>query len=272
MDKIPSIQPNQSDPNLESETVKPTGKNRIRAEVFDWVQTFCQALFAVVFIFTFLFRFVTVDGHSMDRTLADQDRLIISSIGYTPKRGDIVVVHDTEAAIHVNGASLPMFRGPIIKRVIATEGETVIVDYDNWVITVIDTEGNTHVLEESYVNFPAYDANGNIGIPKNTSNGAYVFDANDRQMGPMVQSVEPENLNRFPQHAPRQGIYPNAVGNLEKHVVAKGCVFVCGDNRANSLDSRYVGDIDTRKILGKALWRVFPFTSFGSVGHVSYAD
>lgn len=76
---------------------KPAGSNRAAAEIFDWVQTFCQALFAVVFIFTFLFRFVTVDGHSMDMTLADGDRLIISNIGYTPTRGDIVVIHDTES-------------------------------------------------------------------------------------------------------------------------------------------------------------------------------
>ena len=216
---------------LPEKPAKLTGKALALSEIFDWVQTFCQALFAVVLLFTFFFRFVTVDGHSMDKTLADRDRLIISGIAYTPERGDIVVIHATESQVVWNGEYEQTFRGPIIKRVIATEGETVIVDYDNWQITVIDTEGNTHVLEEPYVNYTG---------------------------GSLME--------------PNRMIYPDSVRNLEKHVVQKGHVFVCGDNRANSLDSRYIGDIDTRKILGKALWRVFPFQSFGVIKHVEYTD
>lgn len=107
----------------------------------------------------------------MDRTLADKDRLIISDIGYTPERGDIVVIHDPDAT--VNGERV--FRGPIIKRVIATAGETVILDYDNWTIEVIDVNGKVFVLEETYVNFPAYDVGDNIGIPRETSDGTYIF-------------------------------------------------------------------------------------------------
>ena len=225
----------------------PSRAARFAAETFDWVQTFCQALFAVVILFTFLFRFVTVDGHSMDETLADRDRLVISDIAYTPERGDIVVIHDTETEIVqpviVNAETgeteyrrVPAFRGPIIKRIIATEGETVVVDYDNWQITVTDINGVSHVLEEPYVNFERMTA--------------------------------AETLVPLP--VPNRLIYPRSVGHLEEHVVAEGCVFVCGDNRAHSLDSRYVGDIDARKILGKALWRVFPFTSFGPIEHVDY--
>lgn len=96
-------------------------------------QTFAQALFAVVIIFTFFFRFVTVDGHSMDNTLSNGDRLIISEINYTPERGDIVVIHDMEAEkVEYNPQTdtyerVPAFQGPTIKRVIATEGETVII-------------------------------------------------------------------------------------------------------------------------------------------------
>lgn len=240
---------------------KPAGSNRAAAEIFDWVQTFCQALFAVVFIFTFLFRFVTVDGHSMDMTLADGDRLIISNIGYTPARGDIVVIHDTESQVLVGGSLQSTFQGPIIKRIIATAGETVIVDYENWKITVIDTEGNVHVLEEPYVNYPAYDKSGNIRM----------FDGRS-DLSQFAGYVEPENRNKLPGRIPERSFYPRAVGQLESHTVSEGCVFVCGDNRNNSLDSRYVGDIDERKILGKVLWRVFPFTSFGTVGHVDYND
>ena len=221
----------------EDQEIKPNAAQRFAGEVFDWIQTFAQALFAVVIIFTFFFRFVTVDGHSMDNTLSNGDRLIISEINYTPERGDIVVIHDMEAEkVEYNPQTdtyerVPAFQGPIIKRVIATEGETVIIDYDNWQITVIDTKGNKHLLEEPYVLFED------------------------------VAQREPNKLT-----------YPAAVGNLEEHVVAEGCVFVCGDNRNNSLDSRFVGDIETEKILGKALWRVFPFTKFGSVDNATYRD
>lgn len=204
------------------------GKGKAVREIFEWVLTFCQALFAVVIVFTFFFRFVTVDGHSMDMTLAHGDRLIISDVGYTPERGDIVVIHDLEAERVTWGSREQAFRGPVIKRVIATEGETVVIDYDKWTVTVTDTEGNTFVLEEPYVNYIS-----------NSATGKYV---------PIMRPSSTE--------------YPQSVGHLEKHTVAKGCVFVCGDNRSNSLDSRYVGDIEVSKILGKVLFRVFPNPGF----------
>lgn len=212
-------------------------KLKFNRETFDWTQTFCQALFFVVLVFTFLFRFVTVNGESMTNTLQNADRLIICDVGYTPQRGDIVVIHDTEAEKVMQnpetGAPMRVAafeQGPIIKRVIATEGETVLIDYENWMITVTDTDGNVMVLDEPY-----------------------------------VRHDEGKQL-----YAPNTAIYPHAIGHLVPHTVAEGCVFVCGDNRANSLDSRYVGDIDARKILGKVLWRVFPFSSFGAPEHYNY--
>ena len=193
-------------------SAKSPEKRSAIAEIYDWVETFCIALCAVVLIFTFLCRFVTVDGHSMDYTLADKDRLIISDINYTPKTGDIVVVQDVNE---------PRFSGPIIKRVIATEGEIVDIDFDTWKVTVTDKDGNVTELDETYVNFE-----------------------------------EGRRMNQ-----PNPLSYPHAVSY--PHEVTKGCVFVMGDNRNNSLDSRYVGDIDSRMVLGKAYVRIFPFTTFG---------
>lgn len=190
-------------------------KPGIAQELYDWVETFCVALTAVVLVFTFVCRFVTVDGNSMIETLHDKDRLIISDLFYTPKTGDIVVVQDTKESA---------FKGPIIKRVIASAGETVDIDFDNWKVTVTDVNGNSRVLDESYVNFVDGE--------------------------PMAN---PKDMAVY---------YPHAVTEYP-HTVAENCVFVMGDNRNNSLDSRYVGDVDRRMVLGKAYLRIFPFNKAG---------
>lgn len=188
----------------------------LKKEIYEWAETFCTALIAVVVVFTFVFRFVTVDGHSMDHTLNHSDRLIISDLFYTPKTGDIVVIHDS--------TDILLQEGPIIKRVIATEGETVDIDFETWTVTVTDKEGNTRELYEPYVN--------RVDEPM-TSVSASAY---------------------FP-HAPE---YP--------HTVADGCVYVLGDNRNESLDSRYLGDIDERMVLGKAYLRLLPFSKIKFFG------
>ena len=77
-------------------------------EVYDWVDCAVITIICVILLFTFCFRQVEIDGSSMSNTLEHGDRILISNIFYTPKKGDVVVV---SSEIYDNV--------PIIKRVIA---------------------------------------------------------------------------------------------------------------------------------------------------------
>ena len=158
-------------------------------------------LFAVVMVvFVLLFRIVVVSGSSMYSTLWHNDYLLVVSnlISGQPEFGDIIV------------ASKESFNDgePIIKRVIATEGQTVDIDFEEGIVYVDGV-----ALEEDYV-----------FTPTNVSEGV-----------------------AFPL------------------TVADGCIFVMGDNRNRSRDSRYpdIGLIDTREVLGKAVFLLVPGTGDG---------
>ena len=85
-------------------------------EMYEWVQALVCSVLAVVVLFTFVIRLIGVDGHSMVPTLQDGDRLLVlNSMLYDDyKHGDIVVLRKAS-----------FLAEPIVKRVIATEGQTV---------------------------------------------------------------------------------------------------------------------------------------------------
>ena len=162
--------------------------------LFEWLELFVWVIGITLLIFSVFLRVAVVDGDSMQSTLHSGDTLLLSNFGYTPKKGDIIV-------FQVAGSD---HSHPVVKRIIATEGDTVDIDFDGWTVSV-----NDNVIEESYVTkADTAMERGNIAFPL---------------------------------------------------TVPKGCVFVLGDNRNASWDSRYsaVGCVDTRAILGKVLIR-FP--------------
>ena len=167
--------------------------------LFEWVETLVIAFFAVILFFTFVFRLAAVNGESMLPTLVDKDRLIVSYLFYTPKNGDIVIVNNDN----------PALEKVIVKRVIATEGQTVDIDFDSGEVKV-----DGKVLQEDYIN----------------------------------------NLTLLDEG-----------GHDYPVTVPENCVFVMGDNRQNSLDSRdsRVGFVPEDEILGKVSLRIFPFSRFG---------
>ena len=167
-------------------------------------------LVTVVVVLLLVFRVVVVSGSSMYDSLIHGDLLLLlSNTFYTdPEYGDIVVV------------SKDSFDGgtPIVKRVIATEGQTVDIDFQAGIVYV---DGKP--LEEPYT-----------FTPTNTTGGTE---------------------------------FPLTGG--------EGCIFVMGDNRNESRDSRYpeIGQVDEREILGKAILLMMPGsgkygneTDFGRIG------
>lgn len=182
--------------NMNNNSEEPDGENggSVSMELYDWVQCFISALVAGILIFLFVFRVITVDGSSMNNTLVNGDKIIITSLFYTPKNGDIVVL------------KAPDFSdSPLVKRVIATEGQTVNIDFDAGIVYV-----DGKALEEPYIAQPTYDREDFTG----------------------------------------------------EVTVPEGCIFVMGDNRNASTDSRTdeIGMIDTREVFGKVQLIIIPGT------------
>lgn len=192
MHENPAVQAAGTEPQTQPDAPK-------RSEVLDWLQCIVSGIVICILVFTFLFRTVGVVGSSMVPTLEEGDRLIISSLFYKPKYGDIVVLRKEQFKSE-----------PIIKRVIATEGQTVDIDFEQGLVYVDGV-----ALEEPYVNAPTYE---------------------------MEDFDEPVT-------------------------VPEGCVFVMGDNRNRSTDSRTssIGCVDERLIIGKAYLRLTPLHKFGGL-------
>ena len=191
----------QADEEQPEHRIDPEKRREQRYETFTMLHDLVYILAAITLIFVFFFRLVGVSGSSMYPTLVDHDYLVLESnfLYRNIARGDIVVITAPEEA---------GFDGPIVKRVIATGGQTVDIDFDAGVVYV-----DGEALEEPYVFEPTYRSYLEMGL------------------------------------------------GLEYPVeVPEGSVFVMGDNRNHSADSRYapLGCVDESRILGRVLLRIIP--------------
>lgn len=185
----------------EKQTKPEEKKEDPKKSVVLYLRDLCSYVLAVLVIFLLCFRMVVVSGGSMYDTLVDGDYLLLlSNVFYhEPKQGDIIVF------------SKDSFREgeAVVKRVIATEGQKVDIDFGAGIVYVDGV-----ALEEDYIYTP---------------------------------TALQEGVN-FPL------------------VVDEGCVFVMGDNRMDSLDSRNpeIGLVDRREILGRAIFLLIPGTNSGN--------
>lgn len=200
MSQQPELTGNEAPEEGEEKKKKKQETLTLGQELFQTLQSLACIVLVIIFLFTFVMRITIVDGHSMENTLHHGDIVLVRSIGYTPKQGDIVVLTKTT------------FReASIIKRVIATEGQTVDIDYATSTVYVDGV-----ALEEDYINEAMYE------LP------------------------------------------PDYATHVE---VPEGSIFVMGDNRNKSSDSRdpRLGTVDVRYVLGRARFVLLPFQDFGVI-------
>lgn len=169
-------------------------EQRQGTDLYEWVQALVCSVLAVVLLFTFVVRLIGVDGHSMVPTLQHGDRLLVlNAMLYNDyQQGDIVVLRKDS-----------FMQEPIVKRVIATGGQTVDIDFTTGSVYVDDM-----LLNESYINELTFLEEG-TELPL---------------------------------------------------TVPTGSLFVMGDNRNYSSDSRdsRLGVVDARYVIGRAVFLAFP--------------
>ncbi len=167
---------------------------------YEILESICFPLTFVTIVILFVCRVIVVDGDSMNNTLYHGEKIFISKVYKDIEKGDIVV---TDGRIH-DGR-------PIIKRVIATGGDTLKIDFSNGDVYV-----NGSILQEEYI----------------------------------YEKIQPDKT--------RTDIDITLPDN---------CLFLMGDNRNNSLDSRSdsIGIVSENDILGIAFFRISPISRIGKV-------
>ncbi len=204
--------------NIENEVTQETEKKSWRSgwvkEVLDWVEAIAIAVIVALLLRNFVLTLALVSGSSMENTLHNGDRLYVNKLFYTPEKGDVVIIETDKHP-----------EGPLVKRVIATEGDTIYIDPYTYEVYV-----NDKLLEEDYIKGRTILHMAGI----NAETGMPVY------QGELFNDPDYSRANPI--------------------VIGEGEVFAMGDNREHSSDSRNLGLFKTDEIAGHALFRFWPLS------------
>lgn len=202
-----------------------------KKEAGEWVVAIIAAVVIAFVIRTYFFTLVQVSGPSMENTLHTGDRLVVTRLNYTPKAGDIVVFRPDQ---HYNE--------PYIKRVIATEGQTVDIDFARGIVYV-----DGEALQEDYIKNPT-QRQGDVQFPITVAEGC-VFVMGDNRM----ESHDGRSLD---------------VSSVKTKDFSDDDVYYSYvDEKTGEVKSSpiYYGCVDKDDIIGKAQIRLWPFDKIGSL-------
>lgn len=225
---------NPENDKVQSENKDEKKKKSLAREIFEWVYSIAIAVAVAMLIKGFIFDIVLVDGSSMVPTLHDNERLIVTKLGYKPKAGDIIILdcnYDNREAefdrIAEEEGKDELSGIDKFFKTLSFKDETLKKKY--YVKRIIATEGQTVDIHD----------------------GKVYVDGKELSE-PYIQGITTPHDS------------PADTTSLHE-VVEENHVFVLGDNRQHSSDSRTIGQIDEDAILGKAQLRVFPFNKISKV-------
>lgn len=213
-----------------TETAPVSKAKSIGREIFEWAYSIVIAIIIAFLIKGFLFDIVRVDGPSMSPTLTHNDRLIITKLAYDPEAGDIVILDSNYS------------------------------DREEYYDAIAQSKGKEELnfFEKFIEGFSLPDSLNRIYYVKRVI-------ATEGQTVDLIDGAVYVDGKKLDEPYYTGETYPTDSATIYPFTVSEGCVFVMGDNRGNSLDSRNgrLGEVDEDALLGKSQIRIWPLNALG---------